>query len=267
VTSPPRPDLRRPALAALVAIGSVGCAVAAVVLRLADPELDAGGPLGPDLVLGTIWPVVGALVVRAQPRNPVGWVLMVPALLGPYQLLAWYAAQSGGEGWLGGVAAWVAIWGFVPYFFTVPVLAHVFPDGRLPSRRWRPVLVGVVVVAGVVTLTRMFAPVTADHAPGVENPLGIAGAEWLNVITLGGALLLFFVGIPLGVVSLGLRMRRAEGVERTRLQWLFLGAVALLAGVVVPLGSGPVSNWGFSVGLAALPVAIGIAGCSTSSSR
>ncbi len=258
MTTPPRPASRWPAIAAVLAVGSLACTLATVVLRLPDRDVETV-LVGPDLVLGSIWPIVGALVVRAQPRNPVGWVLLVPALLGPYQLFAWYAAQSGGAGWLGGVSAWVAIWGFVPYFFTLPVLVQVFPDGRLPSPRWRLAFRGIIALACVVTLARMFAPVSADLAPGIENPLGIAGAEWLNFVTFGGALTLFFVGIPLGVISLGLRLRRAEGVERTRLQWLFLGALALLLGIVVPLESGPMSDGGFSLGLVALPVAIGIA--------
>lgn len=240
-------------VAATVAVAC--CAVTpAIQATLADR---ASGQVGlpSDLVLGSVWPVVGALVVRAQPRNPVGWLMLAPALIGPYQLLALYAAWQGGTGLLGGFAAWVAIWGFAPYFFTLPVLPHVFPNGRTLGPRWRRVLVAVLVVASVTTLARMFAPATADIAPRVDNPLAIESAAWLNYVTFAGALTLFVVGVPLAVVSLGVRMRRAEGVERTQLQWLFLGGLVLAAGTIPGLPG----EWGLSAGLLGVPVSIGIA--------
>ncbi|PVG84419.1 two-component sensor histidine kinase [Nocardioides gansuensis] len=256
--------LHRPAVAdrhltagaALVAVVAVACCavVPAVQAGLGDRVAQQAG-LPSDLVLGTVWPVVGALVVRARPRNPVGWLLMVPALIGPYQLCALYAAWQGGTGLLGGFAAWVAIWGFAPYFFTLPVLPHVFPDGHTLGPRWRRVLVAVVAVAVVTTVARMFAPVTADIAPALDNPLALPGGDWLNYVTAAGAMSLFFVGIPVAVVSLAVRMRRARGVERTQLQWLLLGGIVLAVGALPVLPA----EWGLSVGLFGLPVAIGIA--------
>jgi signal transduction histidine kinase len=256
---PARPvlaDRHLVALAATVAtVALVCCAVTpAVQSALGDRASDHVG-LPSDLVLGSVWPFVGALVVRAQPRNPVGWLMLVPALIGPYELLALYAAWQGGTGLLGGFAAWVAIWGFAPYFFTVPVLPHVFPSGRALSPRWRRVLVAVLVVAVVTTIARMFAPVSADIAPDVQNPLGVESATWLRFITLGGALSIFVIGVPLAVASLWVRMRRSEGVERTQLQWLVLGGAILAVGVTPILPS----ELGFSIGLLALPITIGIA--------
>jgi signal transduction histidine kinase len=241
----------------MLALVSVGCCVLTVSLRLEEPFYRFS-VYGPDVVFGTVWPVVGMLVVRAQPRHVVGWVLMTPALCGPYQLLGWYADSTSGAGPLGAIAAWVAIWGFAPYYFTVPVLMQVFPDGRAASSRWRWVLRGVVVVAAVTTLARMVAPVTADLAPEVPNPLRIEGATWLNDVTGAGSLVLFFVGVPLGAVSLALRMRRAQGIARTRLQWFFLAGIALVVGLVVPT-SGAWTGVGLAVGLAALPLGIGVA--------
>lgn len=239
----------------VAAVSVVCCAVTpAVQSALGERASDSSG-LSADLVLGSVWPVVGALVVRAQPRNPVGWLMLVPALIGPYQLLALYAAWQGGTGLFGGFAAWVAIWGFAPYFFTVPVLPLVFPDGRPLSRRWRRVLVAVLVVASVTTLARMFAPTSADLAPRIDNPLALPGGGWLNFVTLAGALSIFLVGVPLAVASLWVRMRRSEGVERTQLQWLVLGGVILAVGALPVLPG----EWGLSIGVMALPVAIGIA--------
>ena len=134
------------------------------------------------MVLGIAWPVIGAAVVRAQPRNPVGWLMLVPALVGPYQLAALYAAHTDGQGWLGAVAAWVAIWGFAPpYFFTLPVIPQLFPDGRPLSPRWRKVVVAVLVVACLTTLCRMVSDVHADLAPQVDEPARDRGRRLASV--------------------------------------------------------------------------------------
>lgn len=244
------------AFAATVAFASVVVCAAAPAIRSAIGENAADDAvLSSDLVLGSVWPVVGALVVRAQPHNPVGWLMLVPALMGPYQLLGLYAAWQGGTGFLGGFAAWVAIWGFAPYFFTLPVLPHVFPNGHTLGPRWRRAMLAVLGLATITTLARMFAPVTADVSPDIENPLALPGGDFLNYVTLVGALGIFFVGVPLAVASLWVRMRRSEGVERTQLQWLFLGGIALALGVTPVLPG----EWGFSIGLLGLPIAIGIA--------
>ena len=67
-----------------------------------------------------------------------------------------------------------------------------------------------------------------------------------------------FSGIPLAVISLALRMRRARDVERTQLQWLFLGGLVLLVGALLPF-SQVVGEAGLAIGLAGFPVGIGIA--------
>lgn len=253
-----RGDRARVVAAALLALVSIAGCVAAVPLKAAvGTDLVPGAAEPADLVLGTVWPVVGALIVRAQPRNLVGWVMIVPVLIGPYEVLSIYAASAGTDGALGAFAGWVSIWGFAPYFFTLPVLPHVFPDGHTLSRRWRHVLQVIVGIAVVITLARMVSPVNADIAPQVDNPLWLEDGAWLRYVTNTGALSLFFLGIPLALVSLALRVRRAQDVERTQLQWLFLGGIVLVVGALLPL-EGTVS-WGFAVGLAGLPLGIGVA--------
>lgn len=247
-------DQRLGLLAALLATASVLSCAATVVVGTGETRLAVS--IG-DVVLGSVWPVVGALVVRSQPRNPVGWLLLVPGLLGPYLLAGAYAGATGGEGPLGVLAAWYATWGFAPYFFTLPVLPHVFPDGRPVSRAWGRVLAVTVGVGVVTTLARMFSYVETDLAPDVVNPLGVESATWLYWITAGGSLSLFFLFMPLAVVSLLVRRRRAVEPERSQLSWLFLGGIGLVLGMVLPLGS-DLEPWGLTVGLLAFPVAIGV---------
>ena len=251
---------RRVALAWVVALVGIACSLSALALSLSG---DGAGisvdMIISDLVLATTWPLAGALVVQAQPRNPVGWVMLVNAFIGPYHVAAAIAARTDGAGLVGGVAAWVAIWGFATYFFTVPVLPLLFPDGRPLSRRWGLVLRAILVVATLATLARMFGPgPDADLAPGVDNPLAIESAPWLLYLTAVGAAALFLLGLPLGLVSVGIRLHRARDRERTQLYWLLLGGLVLVVGAA--LAFSPVAeNWGFAIGLAGPPVAIAIA--------
>lgn len=252
-------DRRLAGLAAAVAGVSTACCVLAVVLAVRGDQVGiVDGIVAGDVVLGSVWPVVGALIVRAQPRNPVGWLMLVPALIGPYQVAGFYAAASNGEGPLGVLAAWYAVWGFAPYFFTLPVLPHVFPDGRPLSPRWGRVVAVTVGVAVVTTMARMFSDVPADLAPDVDNPLGIAGAPWLKYVTIVGASSLFLIGVPVAVLSLLVRMRRAQDTERTQLYWLFLGGLVLVVGAIVPFGGDLAQAWGLTIGLVGFPLGIGV---------
>jgi signal transduction histidine kinase len=255
----------------IAVVGSAG-AVAAVPANLwLLPRTPVAPLFVSDVVLAAVWPVVGALVVRAQPRNAVGWILLVPAVVGVYLLAGQYGAASAllpGAPLPGATAAqWLAAWGFSGYFFSVPLLALFFPDGRLPGRRWRAPVVVLFAVAGLCTAVAMVAPIGSDLAPTVPNPLGVPAAAALLPVMLVGSLTLFAGGTVLGATSVLLRMRRATGVERAQLQWLVLGVVVPLVGVALAelerfglLTPDPLTREAvFVVVIAAPPVAVGIA--------
>jgi signal transduction histidine kinase len=191
--------------------------------------------LGPmswaDVVLGSAWPVIGAFVVRGRPRNPVGWLLLIPASLGPYLNLSLYAVVSAEVADeplpAADFAAWIGTWGFAQYFVVVPLLLLVFPDGHLPGRRWRAAAYGVVVMACVAAAGAMFRDGHIDISDDVDNPYAIPGAWWLGYFTLTGAFATLFAGTGTGVAALVVRTRRAVGVRRTQLQWLVLGGLVL----------------------------------------
>jgi len=248
-------DRRLVLLAALVAGLSTACCVVALVFFELVGVADSPGPLLDEYILGIVWPIVGALIVRGQPRNLVGWLMLIPASTGPYLLAGLHAATSGGEGVLGAFTGWYAVWGFAPpYFFTLPVLPHFFPDGKPLSPRWRKVVIGVIAVATITTVARMLSPVEADLAPKVDNPIGLQEMAWAQYATLTGAVSLFVIGIPLAVFSLALRTRRARDLERIQLQWLFLGGLVLTISALVQSYDGALA-----VGLVAFPAGIGIA--------
>ncbi len=251
---------RVPAVAWTVAAVSVVCSLATIPLSIWLDDNQVGlGFAAPDLVLGSTWPIAAALILQSQPRNMVGRLMLVTAMIGPYHVASAVAAHTGGEGWLGTACAWFAVWGFAPpYFFTVPVIPHLFPDGKPLGRRWGQLVRLLLVLAVVATVGRMFADVPPDLAPNVDNPLGIPGATWLRGLVVACVVPLFFVGIPTGVVVIALRMRRAQDRERTQLLWLLLGGLVLLVGVAVGFVPGAAGDWAFSASLAGVPAAMAI---------
>ena len=160
---------------------------------------------------------------------------------------------------VGAVCAWFAVWGFAPpYFFTVPVIPHLFPDGKPLGPRWRRLVQLLLVLAALATIGRMFADVPGDLAPSADNPLGIPGSsEWLRVVVVACVIPLFFVGVPTGVLAIALRMRRAQDRERTQLMWLLLGGLVLLIGAALSLLPGG-DVWALPVALAGVPAAIAV---------
>lgn len=259
--------LRRPAsttvLASLAAVISVACAAGAVALHPDTPGVVAPQPA--DLVIATAFPLVAVLVIAHQPRNLVGWLLLTCATMGPYLIAGQYAARTVDDPtFLTDVAAWVSVWGFVSYFVLWALAPLHFPDGELPSPRWRPVrriLVGLLVA---LTVARMFAPVESDAWDRIRNPLGLEGWRgWgaLNVITLASAMSLVFVGGVAGVAAVVIRTRHAQGADRQRMLWLLLGVAWLVAANVLQLALEPTGTgddvW-FVFGMLGLVVALGV---------
>jgi len=220
--------------------------------------------------LGTLGaPLLGALIVWRQPTNRYGWVwcllglaVAVGGAAFTYQLWAWYVAPMQPFGyqaaWLGTVTETLT-WGLLP------LVLLLFPDGRPPSPRWRPVVWASVVVAVVWTLSTAVAPgpMIVEYTPNPFNPLWRYAmpaelARWLATeLQLPVRLL-----IAVGALSLLVRLRQARGRQRQQVKWLAYAAVLLTAVLV------PVLTW-YSVGLVravlmaialwAVYVAIGIA--------
>jgi hypothetical protein len=145
-------------------------------------------------------------------------------------------------------------------------LLLLFPTGRLPSPRWRPVarLAVVGYIADVVG--RAFAPGPIDeewYGP-LPNPLGIEAATDLAPVALAVVTVLLLPTLLAAVASLLVRLRRAQGVERLQLKWFcyaaaLFGAAGFVVVVFPSLGSPTVDTLMIMPALLALPVAVGIA--------
>jgi hypothetical protein len=240
------------------------------VLNRSTPGNDgvAFGALG--LIPGVVTPTVGALVVRRQPRNPIGWIFcaagLVLPLSGVSQGYALYALRTDPGSLPGGdVAAWLATWLFLPALVLLgPLFFMLFPDGRPLSRRWRPFAWLALFGMAAVTVGQWFHPGPLNTAPfeKVVNPVGIPAAKaFLSYLILLGfwAVLLAVLG---AAASLVIRFRRSRGVTRLQLKWLAMSGVAfalamLVSSVLFLLGYHNAGNVPVLLALSSVPVFAG----------
>ena len=226
------------------------------------------------LIMGP-FTTVGAIVVSRQPHNTIGWLCCAIGLLGGLAAVfapeyARYALGPQRGSLPGGVAmAWLNSWAASLWpALTLTFLLLLFPTGRLPSVRWRPVAwaCGIALAAACIVAAVMPRPLDAPGQP--PNPLGIegAGAILMPMETLVG--LGFVLLVLLSAGSVVARFRRARGVERQQLKWFAYGAgqlALLLTAAQVPPGLWdrwvplPVSDLLFGISFGLIPVTIGIA--------
>jgi hypothetical protein len=207
-----------------------------------------------------------AMVAWKKPGNPIGWLLsgsgLAYAVGGSAQMLIHFPRTRTLGYWLG----WAWLVGLGLCVFVV----LLFPDGRLPSRRWRPVAwAGGAGLAGWV-LANAFAPTILSADSPVPNPVGVTGTpgKILTAMAGGSVALIAAAGLA-AVLSLVFRYRRAQAAERAQLRWLVyaggLIVTAFLAEILVAQVIGPgaaannLQNAMGSGAAALIPVAIGVA--------
>ena len=214
--------------------------------------------------------VVGALIISRRPRHRLGWLYIGSALAMATALFAfpyaWYGlvtAPGAVPGALGmaWVSAWVWTLGFSP---VVTFGLLLYPDDKLPSRRWWPAAAISAAAIASLTLGNAFASGPLTNHPVADNPLGIPGTgpALQAAVTIAEPLVL--IGFAAGVAALTTRWRHAPaaGVERRQISMLALAAGLNLVIVVVPFGTGE-PPWlvmaGVLAAAAMIPVSIGVA--------
>ena len=173
---------------------------------------------------------VGTLLALRRPGNPIGWLLLADALLLVFLFfLSVYAEHAAAGGATGLAGRWAvllddSLW---PLFFAGPVaVALVFPDGRLPSPRWRAVAIAMAGVFALFILGGLFDPEPfAAPYEKVSSPLPSApdALMWpvylIGLPGLGASLFAAFWAVRT-------RYRRGSGVERLQILWLaYAGAL------------------------------------------
>ena len=166
---------------------------------------------------------VGALVATLRPKNAIGWLCLALSLLlalvgmppGTNALdIPWYIVDS-----VQGLA-----WYLMVPPLPVTLMLLVFPEGRLPSRRWR-VAVGIALVGYALTVLEIFLP----YALGAYTALGLLGevGSWISLAALAAS-----------VAAVVLRWRQSRGQERQQIKWL-----VYMVALTVIVGLGALASW------------------------
>jgi signal transduction histidine kinase len=226
-----------------------------------------------------LFPIIGYILAIRRPDNAISWLMLgigacfgLDAFVGSY---ASYAIHGGVGGFHAGAIAlafdqpmWVPIVGLPATF-----LLLLFPDGHLPSPRWRW-FAWVLGISMVITfLAILFGPGRFEESafPNVVNPLGSEALRPVLAVATG-AIIMLPIGVIGSLVSLVQRFRRSTGIERLQLRWLVTaaGTVAILYASALVLSFN--SAWGTEatpgwlgviqvlaiVSFGLIPIAIGI---------
>jgi hypothetical protein len=241
-----------------------------LVLNFSHPDVAIYPYWLENILFAVGFSTVGAVIAsRSAPENSIGWlfcaigfsfgVIHFSAEYAIYTLLAQPGTLIGGE-----AAAWILSWGWVLAVGFIVFLSLLFPDDRLPSRRWRwfAWLSLILIITGAVW--GAFTPGLILSLGRINNPLGVEGLP--NVWKLTQTLMLTLIFVS--AASLFMRLRRASGVERQQIKWFtYTGVVASSAALLTYTISEPMGalwlKWvGYvvmQIALIGMPISMGIA--------
>jgi hypothetical protein len=276
-----------PWLAWSLAALSVMMFVAAIVLHVLARSMDSPGQWSTLGAIGRVlsflpflaFPLVGALVASRRPRNWVGWILLSDGLVWTFgSVLDSY--HTYGLARPGSVTFPVAVYALSQWLWVPAVglfaiyLILLFPDGRLPSRRWRPLAWFSGAVMALLSAGIALNPGPLEGFKGVRNPFGLEQYPWI-IDAFPVVLSLLPLCILASAASLVLRYRRAGSEVREQIKWVAFAALFVGVLFVITIGasvllvptsaSGREPQWlafldqvGF-ISFAGVPIAVGIA--------
>ena len=201
---------------------------------------------------------VGLILTAKVPSNIIGWLFLAgglsEAVMGLGREWAVYVELGGHHLPGASLAGWLGTWPLVPAMVTFPLILLFFPDGALPSPRWRPVLWLTLISAGggIIQAATSYGPYTTDM-PGLTNPIGI---HWAGLDVLGRASQAgYAAAVLLAIASLAARRRGADPVTRQQLKWVSAAGVLLAVELLLEVipGHGPL---GFTTWTGPLTVAL-----------
>jgi hypothetical protein len=246
--------------------------------------------------LSLAFPTVGALVASRRPENPIGWIFCGTGLLygvqafasgyADYALLGDTGSLPGGE-----LMDWISRWIGVPVLPLAGVLlVLLFPNGKLLSRKWQPVVWMAACGSAMLALGAALDPGSLFFQPTFDNPLGFGGdigklgpsesspsfdhpslaRPTDPKINAGGVVEIlvrvgfFFVLVSwlFAVAAMITRMDQARGAERQQLKWFVYTVALLVVGFLAALLGFGQHSIAWNMGIAAfnfLPIAAGIA--------
>jgi hypothetical protein len=203
----------------------------------AAPDVPGGGvPVAAfEAVVLIAVAVIGAVVAARQPRNAVGWILcVIPLSLSVLVLCShgyWaLVLHDIGSERTTAIVAWLGSWTWVPAVIpTVTLFPLLFPTGRPPSPRWRPVTWLAAATVALILFTEVCHPGRFQEYP-VDNPFGTPAAAGLIVDVSDG---LWLATTLLALASLVVRFRNSHGAERQQVKWVVMGAALFVLTFIV----------------------------------
>ena len=242
-----------------------------LILNLSHPDVPVYSFWAENVLFSIGYSTVGAVIVpRMSQENLIGWLFCAIGLLWAvihligeyaiYTLLAEPGSLPAGE-----IASWVYSWLWVPGLGLLVFLCLLFPNGRLPSARWRwfARISALLTLVGAVLAAFSPGPIVVG-LPAIHNPLGIESLP--NAYKSVQVLMLILIAIS--VASLLLRRVYARGVERQQTKWFTYAAAVAASGAILqyiisdPLDLVWIGGVGYAlvlIGLAGMPMAMGIA--------
>jgi signal transduction histidine kinase len=222
-----------------------------------------------------LFPIIGVVLATRRPDNAIGWLMLAigVAAFVPADTYGSYAFHEGlpGAAWaLGAVSwTWVPVIGLAGTFVLL-----LFPDGHLPSPRWRWFAWTLAIGMTVASLGILLSPGTLEDVgvPNVVNPFGIEALRPFAALVF-----VAIAVVPLGIIgsaaALVVRYRRSGPTERLQIRWLASAAAVLAVVYLVAMVASAASAAGWGVGgswlsalqavaislFALLPISIGIA--------
>jgi signal transduction histidine kinase len=213
--------------------------------------------------------IAGLAITTRRPENAVGWLYLgiwlgvglILAFSGEYGYWA-TVTHPGGPG--GTFAVWLGNWAWVPILGVLLTWTFLlFPDGHLPSPRWRPVgwASAIVTVLWSVAFAMEGHDYTDAANRSVPNPYTIRSLVPFFDVAREVLALAFFVLVALSIASLVVRFRRSHGDERQQVKWLILAGSIFLVFLAFPVehGNGGLADELLGIFLALIPASVGIA--------
>jgi hypothetical protein len=219
---------------------------------------------------------IAALILARQPRNSIGWLLMLPAIA--------LASSNIFQNFIGGftaapiaptpaflLALWFYSWNWLLLMFPIFFIFLFFPTGQPASPRWRWAVGYILVVCALCFLVIAFSNSLSPQDGNwmVANPVGFIPDGWfMKYFTMPFAIGLLSTTV-LCVISMVVRYRRAQPVEREQIKWLLYACAGFAATYILTIlfnlnnqqwGAEP--GWIYllnAFGVMSMPIAIGIA--------
>ena len=188
-------------------------------------------------IIAPTFATLGALISSRRPGNVIGWIFLAASVLvgvamfsGQYATVA--LAPDGPTLSGGAVAAWFAAQAQNAYLVFILFLVLLFPDGKLLSRRWRPMVWAIGAFIGGSLVIGALSPGPFVDFPSASNPFGVqAIAPALEVLGVVGGLG-GLICVAATIFSMILRFYRSRGEQKLQLKWF---TYATTVGLLTPL--------------------------------